>query len=404
MIPKTIFHIWISDKPCPEYFKKYTDSWSKFMPDYEIKYITKDNCPRNMVIERLLDLKMYSVANHFIRYILLYQHGGIYMDLDIEVVKSFDTLLSKAIVIGWEDAWVVNNAVMMSEKGHPYMKALIDAMLTFNYNTPQIELETGPRLTTKLRHLLPEIQPTKAFYPYHYTEEYYPECVTDETYAIHHWRHSWNDGVSIVIPCYNQAHWLGDAIKSCMEQKVKPIEIIVVNDGSPDNTSEVARQYPVKLIEKENGGLSSARNAGIKEAKGKYIITLDADDKIHPDFIKKTVGLDDIVSIGVQEFGDSMSAWLPPQKNPKHEDFLKNNRIICASLFKREIWEKIGGYDEKMKLGYEDWDFWCRATKAGYTVTCIDDILFFYRRHGKSMVDGARANHQAIRDYMATKY
>lgn len=86
------------------------------------------------------------------------------------------------------------------------------------------------------------------------------------------------DSVSVVIPCYGQAHWLPDAIESALAQTV-PCEVIVVNDGSPDNTSSVAQNYAVTLVEKENGGLSSARNAGIKKATGKWILTLDADDK-----------------------------------------------------------------------------------------------------------------------------
>ena len=92
--------------------------------------------------------------------------------------------------------------------------------------------------------------------------------------------------VSIIIPVYNHAQWLPDAISSALNQTV-PCEVIVVNDGSPDNTSEVAKMFDVKLIEKENGGLSSARNAGIKEATGEWILTLDADDKIAPDFVEK---------------------------------------------------------------------------------------------------------------------
>ena len=92
--------------------------------------------------------------------------------------------------------------------------------------------------------------------------------------------------VSIIIPVYNHAQWLPDAISSALNQTV-PCEVIVVNDGSPDNTSEVAKMFDVKLIEKENGGLTSARNAGIKEATGEWILTLDADDKIAPDFVEK---------------------------------------------------------------------------------------------------------------------
>jgi glycosyltransferase involved in cell wall biosynthesis len=208
--------------------------------------------------------------------------------------------------------------------------------------------------------------------------------------------------VSIVIPCYNQAHWLPDAIESAINQTFK-CEVIVVNDGSPDNTDEVAKKYPVKLIKKENGGLSSARNAGIKSSKGDFILPLDADDKLDPTFVERCLGVDDIVSTYQQWFGDEDRLLSAPRIHPKYEDFLNGNQINCCSLFTKEMWEKLGGYDENMRIGYEDWDFWLRAAKAGYTITVIPEGLFYYRKHGHSMVDDATAKHEEIKAYILEK-
>lgn len=211
-----------------------------------------------------------------------------------------------------------------------------------------------------------------------------------------------NTRVSVIIPVYNQAHWLPEAIESALAQTI-PCEVIVVNDGSPDNTSEIAKKYPVRLVEKTNGGLSSARNAGIKEATGDWILTLDADDKIAPNFIEKCLQVEaDIIATGQEEFGDTNRIWFP-HPNPTFDDFITANRINCCSLFKKEIWEKIGGYDENMKLGYEDWDFWLRATQVGYKVKTIQEPLFFYRKHGTSMVTNAIKNHMNIVEYMHSK-
>lgn len=208
-----------------------------------------------------------------------------------------------------------------------------------------------------------------------------------------------SEKVSIIIPCYNQANYLEDAIESALTQTIH-CEVIVVNDGSTDNTSEIAKKYHVLLVEKTNGGLSSARNAGIAVAKGEYILTLDADDIITQDFIEKTIGIDDIVGTQQQEFGDSHTLWINNNLHPTFEDFKKNNQINCCSLFKKEIWEKVGGYDERLKRGLEDWHFWLKATRAGYTVTIVPEPLFFYRKHGQSMISYVYANYDSVYNEM----
>lgn len=207
--------------------------------------------------------------------------------------------------------------------------------------------------------------------------------------------------VTIVIPCYNHAQYLPEAIESALAQTI-PCEVIVVNDGSTDNSSEIAKKYPVKVIDKENGGLSSARNAGIKEATGEWILTLDSDDKIDPKFIEKTIGKNDIVATGQQEFGDTNRAWFP-RNEIFHELFQFGNQINCCSLYKKKVWETIGGYDENMREGYEDWDFWYRATKAGFKISVVPELLFFYRKHGTSMVTHAIKNHDRLKQYILCK-
>ena len=218
--------------------------------------------------------------------------------------------------------------------------------------------------------------------------------------------------VSIIIPCYNQAHFLHESIQSALAQTHPDIEIIVVNDGSPDDTSRVVLQMiesvkndiTIILIEKPNGGLSSARNAGIAAATGTHILPLDADDKIHPDFITRTIGLDDIVSTGLHTFGRESRAWITDVDHPEYQHFIQRNHINCCSLFRKEIWTTIGGYDEDMRVGFEDWDFWTRATRAGYTVTVVREILFYYRKHSVSMFADAQRMRSEIIEYMHRKY
>lgn len=196
--------------------------------------------------------------------------------------------------------------------------------------------------------------------------------------------------VSIIITNYNYNHFLGEAIDSCLNQTVKPFEVIVVDDCSdtfpivPDN---------VKLIRhSSNKGTGAARNTGISNSKGKYILTLDADDLLHPDFIKKTIGVDDIVSSNIRYFGNRNEVR-KFKENPTVDDFRERNQIVSTSLFKREVWESIGGYNESLD-GLEDWDFWYRAVKEGYTVTVIQEIMSFYRVHS-----GQSRNFKAMENY-----
>ena len=100
--------------------------------------------------------------------------------------------------------------------------------------------------------------------------------------------------VSVIVPCYNQAIYLPEALNSLLAQTYQCWEAIVVNDGSPDETEKVALEYTwkdsrIKYVFKENGGLSSARNKGIELAQGEFILPLDADDIIHPEYMEKAM-------------------------------------------------------------------------------------------------------------------
>lgn len=215
--------------------------------------------------------------------------------------------------------------------------------------------------------------------------------------------------VSIVIPCYNQAHFLSDAIESALNQTYPNIEVIVVDDGSTDDTKIIANKYPqIKYIYQDNKHLSGARNTGIKSTKGKWIVTLDSDDKIHPTFVQKCLNEAklqdvDIVSTWLQTFGNENRRWGSVDLTPTWQNFMQKNHINCCSLFSREMWLTLGGYDENMKQGFEDWDLWRRATKKGYKVRVIPEYLFFYRKHGVSMFAEAQKKRVELIDFMRKK-
>ena len=99
----------------------------------------------------------------------------------------------------------------------------------------------------------------------------------------------------------------------------------------------------------------------------------------------------DIIGTGQEEFGDTDRKYLF-KTNPTHADFLQNNQINCCSLFRKEIWGKVGGYEERIKIGLEDWQFWLKATYLGYKVATVPEYLFFYRKHGESMISNVHRN------------
>ncbi len=198
------------------------------------------------------------------------------------------------------------------------------------------------------------------------------------------------DLVSIIIPVYNQAHFLLDSIPSALEQTYKDIEVVVCDDGSTDNTSEMAGKLGARVVKHEiNKGLPFARNTAIKAAQGKYIIPLDADDKLMSTAVEKIVSAfhqDGMKSLGIVNF-HCLRFWEggPPEgqlwklAQPTLRNNIVMNTCFVSSSFPKSVWEEVGGYDEEMNDGFEDWEFWMRIMEAGYTVTTIDEPLFWYR-------------------------
>ena len=197
-----------------------------------------------------------------------------------------------------------------------------------------------------------------------------------------------NKTLSVIIPCYGYAHYLGDCIESVLNQSVKADEIIVVDDESKDNTKEIAEKYPVKYIWQKNKGLSGARNTGIREATSEYILCLDSDDMLRPDAIKehlKIAGENTIAQCGLMYFGNQVAEFRP--QGATLESMLKANTVYCDSVFTKKMWEAVGGYDESetMRLGLEDWMYFIELMANGAKVVTSDYIALLYRRHGNTM-------------------
>ncbi len=223
--------------------------------------------------------------------------------------------------------------------------------------------------------------------------------------------------VTVVVPCYNHGHFLREAIESAERSRGVRFEIIVVDDGSTDvMTLEVMGRlrrdgYQV-LRHEENRGVSAARNTGIAQAQGRYILPLDADNRIRHDYLRLGMSiLDRAPTVGVvygdiEYFGEDTGRITTPEFSL--ERLMIDNIVDNCAVFRRAIWEDCGGYDTEMpdRLGYEDWDFWLQAAKRGWGFVRIPEIMLDYRVRSDSMVRACRIpeNHRRLVGYLAMKH
>ena len=195
--------------------------------------------------------------------------------------------------------------------------------------------------------------------------------------------------VSIVMPCYNQANYIEEAINSVKQQNYNNWECIIVNDGSSDNSAEIIRNLITndsrfKLLDIENGGVSNARNTAINISSGEYILPLDGDDKIHPKYLElaiqqfKNDPSTTLVYCNAKYFGAKNKLWDLPTYT--YEFLFHGNCIFCSAIYKREDFNaKTTGYDTKMIHGYEDWEFWLQLLNKDSNVVKLSETLFSYR-------------------------
>lgn len=209
--------------------------------------------------------------------------------------------------------------------------------------------------------------------------------------------------ISIIIPSYNQQEYLPKAIESALAQTM-PCEVIVVDDGSTDNSLEIARRYPVKIISQVNKGLASARNTGIMQVSNHnpfvYLLFLDADDILMDNCAEKIQNKinetqADIIAPSFRTFGTSnQKIILMP--NPKLEDFRTGNRIGYCSAIRRSKLLEVGGYSPRMVEGYEDMHLWINLLTRGAKITTIPEVLWLYRTKPESMFRDALQHHQKL--------
>ncbi|MEG4226423.1 glycosyltransferase [Microcoleus sp. N9_B2] len=214
--------------------------------------------------------------------------------------------------------------------------------------------------------------------------------------------------ISVIIPCYNQSHFLPQAVTSVINQTYKNWEIIIINDGSLDTTSTVAKQliaanpqYQIRLIEQANQGLSSARNAGIAAANGEYIMPLDADDILAENALTDLLGIClksnvPCVAFGSYQMFGTENRTVPSYELYSPENIKQSNMIHPSSLYHKSVLNLVSGYKTEMKEGYEDWEFWVNCHRHNVPFLGTREVVVNYRRTHGSMLEKAQQYHDKL--------
>jgi glycosyltransferase involved in cell wall biosynthesis len=215
--------------------------------------------------------------------------------------------------------------------------------------------------------------------------------------------------ISIVVPTFNQAEYIEDCLESAYNQTLQAHEIIVVNDGSTDDTKEIAERFmfkefplidsPVRVINQVNKGLASARNTGIMNATGDYILFLDSDDILEENAIERftqeaKLTNADIIAPSFKEFGKSDREVI--LGGFTLEDLKVANRLGYFSMVKRSALLECGGYNPKMVFGFEDWDIWFDLFKRGKSIVVLQEVLVNYRVRERSMIHESNKHYDEL--------
>ncbi|MCF8272796.1 MAG: glycosyltransferase family 2 protein [Flavobacteriaceae bacterium] len=205
--------------------------------------------------------------------------------------------------------------------------------------------------------------------------------------------------LSVIIPCYNDSEHIEQSINSALKQTYTNIEVIVVDDGSNIETKVVLKRIEsriTKLITQENKGQSTARNVGINQAKGEYILVLDSDDYFEETFCEKAIDVflnkknAKIVTSLVNKMVDNKIVNIFKPSGGNIKKFIMHNGATGSCVFLKSEFERVNGYDETMKQGFEDWEFYIRMLKSSGEAYIIQEPLFFYRIRKNSTT--SRAN------------
>ncbi len=223
--------------------------------------------------------------------------------------------------------------------------------------------------------------------------------------------------VSVIIPCYNHGKYIRETLASIEKVKDKDLyEIIIVNDGSTDEfTNQELKKLSeegYQVIHQKNAGPAAARNTAVKHSKGEYILPVDSDNLIHPEYMYRGIEILDnnkeisVVYANAKVFGNKSGLLNPGNYNL--QKLMLINYIDACSVYRKSLWDATGGYDSKIPThGYEDWELWLNASFMGFKFLYIDEVLFEYRILDNSVIHKLRDDKKkgdANIEYMINKH
>jgi glycosyltransferase involved in cell wall biosynthesis len=198
---------------------------------------------------------------------------------------------------------------------------------------------------------------------------------------------------SFIVTCCNLGAFLDEVLDSLFAQTVQDFEVVVVNDGSTDGlTCHLLANLDrprTRVVHSERRGLPGARNFGVGHARGRFLCMVDADDLLEPSYLERSLQVLEsrpdvaFASHWLRAFGDEAWDWMPTDCG--FPALLHANTVNGAALLRREVFDRVGGFDESMVEGCEDWEFWIRVVGSGFQGVILPEFLFRYRRRLDSM-------------------
>jgi glycosyltransferase involved in cell wall biosynthesis len=239
--------------------------------------------------------------------------------------------------------------------------------------------------------------------------------IRSKPFTIDGWAPRHLPRVSVIMPCYDLGRYLNEAVDSVLAQTDQDFELLIVDDGSTDPATQAVladyRRPNTRVIRTPHGGVSTARNVAIANARGAYLCALDADDRLEPTFFEKAVPVLEadpslsFVSCWLRTFGDEEWDWKPERCDLP--TLLWEDTVLTAALVRRSAVEAVGGYDTQIPIqGAEDWELWLTLVERGYRGVILREVLFNYRRRAGSLsaVSWYGTGHLPLTSYRVGKH